>query len=196
MPIRNVRQQKNELRAKYKKIRKECPPEIKIGLDKKITEKFLSLEDYISCKTLFTFVSSDIEVDTTQIIKRALADGKNVAVPKCTDKTGHMDFYYINSLDDLKTGYFSILEPDVEICKKAEELTGLCIVPGLCFDYEGYRIGFGKGYYDRFLQKFKGATVGICYSKCIEKELPKGAYDKSVDIIVTDKFTIQNINKE
>ncbi len=196
MPIKNVRQQKIELRAKYKKIRTECPPDIKNSLDKKITEKFLSLEEYTSCKALFAFVSSDIEVDTIEIIKRALADGKQVAVPKCTDKTGHMEFYCINSLDDLKEGYFSLLEPDTDICKKAEDYDGLCIVPGLCFDYQGFRIGFGKGYYDRFLQNFKGTTVGICYSKCVEKELPRGAYDKSVDIVVTDKYIIQNINKE
>ena len=196
MPIRNVRQQKIELRARYKKIRKECPPEIKSRLHKKISDRFLGLEEYTSCKTLFTFVSSDIEVDTIYIIEKALSDGKQVAVPKCTDKTGHMEFYYINSLNELKTGYFSILEPDTNICKKADSFTGLCIVPGLCFDYQGFRIGFGKGYYDRFLQRFKGTTVGICYSKCIEKELPKGAYDRSVDILVTDKFTIQNINKE
>lgn len=196
MPIKNVRQQKIELRAKYKKIRTECPPDIKSNLDKKITEKFLSLEEYTLCKTIFTFVSSDIEVDTIEIIKKALSDGKQVAVPKCTDKAGHMDFYYINSFDDLKKGYFSILEPDTDNCKKVGDYSGLCIVPGLCFDYQGYRIGFGKGYYDRFLQNFKGKTVGICYSKCIEKELPKGAFDRSVDIVVTDKYTIQNINKE
>lgn len=196
MPIKNVRQRKMELRAKYKKIRIECPPDIKVTLDKKISERFFSLEEYTKCDTLLTFVSSNIEVDTIEIIKRALADGKKVAVPKCTDKTGHMDFYYIKSLDELKKGYFSILEPDTEICQKAEDCCGLCIVPGLCFDYMGYRIGFGKGYYDRFLQNFSGITVGICYSKCIEKELPRGTYDKSVDILVTDKFTIQNINKE
>lgn len=189
MPIKNVRDRKNELRAKYKKIRSDCPKEIKTGLDRKIAEKFFSLEEYASCKTLFTFVSSQIEVDTVEIIKKALADGKQIAVPKCTDKSGLMDFYYITSLDSLKKGAFSILEPDTEACEKVEDLEqGLCIVPGLCFDFQGYRIGFGKGYYDRFLQKFSGTTVGICYSKCIEKELPKGAFDKSVDIIVTEKY--------
>ena len=196
MPIKNVRQQKIELRTKYKKIRTECPSDIKKKLDKKITEKFLSLEEYTSCEVIFAFVSSDIEVDTIEIIKIALADGKQIAVPKCLDKTGHMEFYFINSLDDLKEGYFSLLEPDTDICKKADKYDGLCIVPGLCFDYQGFRIGFGKGYYDRFLQDFKGLTVGICYSKCVEKELPRGAYDKSVDIVVTDKYIIQNINKE
>ena len=196
MPIKNVRQQKIELRAKYKKIRTECPPDIKVKLDKKITDKFLALEEYTSCKVLFAFVSSDIEVDTMEIIKRALADGKQVAVPKCTDKMGHMEFYFIKSLEDLKVGYFSILEPVTDICVKAEEYDGLCIVPGLCFDYQGFRIGFGKGYYDRFLQNFNGTTVGICYSKCVEKELPRGTYDKSVDVVVTDKYIIQNINKE
>lgn len=186
---KNVKQRKNELRSVYKKLRANCPKDVKRELDRKLTERFLSLDEYKSCETLFAFVSTPIEVDTSVIIETALKDGRHVAVPKCRDKFGSMDFFYIHSFDSLKKGAFSIMEPDEEVCEKAVDFSaGLCLVPGLCFDNLGYRIGFGKGYYDRFLEKFSGTSVGICYSRCIEKELPKGIYDKNVDILITDKF--------
>lgn len=193
MPLKNVREQKAFLRTKYKRLRQECPTELKRELDRKLTERFLSLDEYIECKTLFAFVSMPFECDTHSIIKRAFSDGKAVAVPKCVNKSGEMDFYFINSLDELEKDSFSILEPNPEKCKRAVDFSsGLCIVPGLCFDYQGYRLGFGGGYYDRFLEKFGGASVGICYSKCIEKELPKGIFDKQTDILVTEKFINYN----
>lgn len=189
MLLKKLKVVKDELRRKHKKIRQACPPELKASLDGKIAEKFLSLEEYKNASTLFAYVSSSIEIGTEEIILRAFADGKKVAVPKCTDKDGNMDFYYITSYEQLKVGTFSILEPDVEVCKPVTSYQdGICVVPGLCFDNFGFRVGFGKGYYDRFLQKFKGTTVGLCYSKCIEKEIPKGIYDKCVDILITDKY--------
>lgn len=190
MPLsKNIRQRKNELRAVYRRLRTNCPKDVKRELDRKLTEKFLSLDEYKKCRTLFAFVSTPIEVDTSKIIETALKDGKRLAVPKCIDKMGLMDFYFIDSTDCLKKGSFSIMEPDEEICEKVTDFSdGLCLVPGLCFDYQGYRLGFGKGYYDRFLEKFGGISVGICYSRCIEKELPKAIFDKNADILVTDKF--------
>lgn len=190
MPVsKNIRQRKNELRAVYRRLRMQFPEDVKRELDIKLTERFLSLDEYKSCKTLFAFVSTPIEVDTSLIIKSALEDGKLLAVPKCRDKSGQMDFYYINSTDCLKRGAFSIMEPDEKQCEKVTDFSdGLCLVPGLCFDYQGYRLGFGKGYYDRFLEKFGGISAGICYSRYIEKELPKGAFDKNTDILVTEKF--------
>lgn len=191
MPVsRNVRQRKAELRSVYKRLRSQCPAEVKKELDRRLSQQFLSLDEYKSCKTLFAFVSTPIEVDTSVIISTALKDGKRVAVPKCRDKSGLMDFFYITSTDCLKKGAFSIMEPDEALCKRVTDLSdGLCLVPGLCFDRQGYRIGFGKGYYDRFLEEFGGTTVGICYSRCIEKELPRGIFDRNTDILVTEKFT-------
>ena len=101
-----------------------------------------------------------------------------------------MDFYFIKSYDDLSPGKYGILEPVPERCEKAVDfLRGLCLVPGLSFDLQGYRLGFGKGYYDRFLSDFGGTTVGICYSKCTMGELPRGTFDRAVDIVLTEKFS-------
>lgn len=190
MPVKNIKEQKASLRAKHKKLRLTCPEQTKTKLDDMLTERFLSLEQYKNCKTLFAFVSGDIEVNTFAILQKALDDGKMLAVPKCTDKLGQMDFYYISTLDQLEKGAFSILEPSEQKCEKVLDLSdGVCLVPGLCFDLQGYRIGFGKGYYDRFLQNFGGVTVGLCYSRGVESKLPKGEFDKPVDILITEKYT-------
>lgn len=190
MPVINIREQKNLLRAKHKKIRNGCSTEIRNSLDKILFEKFVNLKEYTECNILFAFVSMPIEINTYPILEKALADGKTLALPKCRENQPVMDFYEINSLDQLKEGKYSIMEPNTEVCNNISDYSnGLCLVPGLSFDLYGYRLGFGKGYYDRFLDQFGGTTVGLCYSRCIEQKLPHGIFDKAVDIIITEKFT-------
>lgn len=190
MFLKNIREQKMQLRAKHKKLRTLRPADVKNKLDKKISETFLSSKEYKQCEILFAFVSSEIEVDTSDIISNALADGKKLALPKCRNKLGEMDFYFVTSVNQLKKGTFSIPEPDSAVCTAVDDsVSGLCLVPGLCYDMHGYRIGFGKGYYDRFLQKFSGISVGLCYTRCIEQKLPRGVFDKPVDILITEKYT-------
>ena len=196
MLLINVKDEKRRLRKHYRKLRENCPAELKARLDKALTAQVLSLDEFKSCDTLFVFISSPIECDTSEIISEAFRQGKRVAVPRCIDKFGKMDFYYIKSTADLSPGSFSLMEPDPEKCLKVTDFTkGLCIVPGLCFDYEGYRVGFGKGYYDRFLNAFRGTTVGICYSRYTEKQLPRGAHDRHTDILVTEKFTNRMVKR-
>ena len=194
MLLKNVREEKRRVRKRYKKLRRECPPDVKAKLDNGLTERLLDMEEYKDAQRLFIFVSSPIECDTSRIISDALQRGKQVAVPRCTEKTGIMHFYFISSMGDLSPGAFSLLEPDPQKCEPVKDLSnGLCVVPGLCFDLEGYRLGFGKGYYDRFLDYFGGVTVGICYSKYIEKQLPRGAHDRHTDILVTERFINRNL---
>ena len=185
----NVRERKRALRAQFKRLRAECPAQLKREMDKKLFERFVSLEEYAACDTLFAYISGEIECDTSAIILRALADGKRIAVPRCAERTNEISFYFINSYDDLEKGKYGILEPKTEVCERAEDFSrGLCLVPGLSFDLQGYRLGFGKGYYDRFRSRFGGVTAGICYAKCTLTELPRGAFDRAVDILITEKF--------
>lgn len=184
----NIKEIKTELRSGFKSKRNDMPENVKLNMDCEIQSRFLTLRQYAKCDTVFTYVSKEIEVDTYAIIRAAWANGKKVAVPKCIEDS-RMDFYYIESMDDLEDGAFGVREPSVSKCKKADDLSkGLCIVPGLSFDAEGYRLGYGKGYYDRFLAEFGGYTVGLCYSNCIKWKLPHGKYDRAVDVIVTDRY--------
>ena len=166
MPIINIKEQKNSLRAKHKKIRTACPKEIRAALDKTLFEKFVDLKEYKECNILFAFVSMPIEINTYPILEKAIADEKILALPKCRQSEPVMDFYKVTSLSQLIEGKYSIMEPDTEVCDKITDYSnGLCLVPGLSFDLYGYRLGFGKGYYDRFLEQFGGTTAGLCYSR-------------------------------
>lgn len=189
--IGDIREYKNTLRQKYKSMRLNMPKVQKTAADKRICKRITDLFSYRSCQTVFCYVSTPIEVDTREFINRALKDGKTVAVPRCVPGTRQMEFYKIDSLDDLKPGSFSVDEPMPDKDKLITDTeNSICIVPGLCFDKNGYRLGYGKGYYDRFLSDFKGNIVGICYSECIVNSLITGRFDRKCNLILTEKGVI------
>ena len=187
--IKNLKLYKMYLRRKYRKIRENLNPRYQKIMDEKIAKKFHILRKYGSADIIFTYISKNIEVDTHRIINACWADGKKVAAPVCNKSAKTMKFYYINSFDDLSPGNFGLLEPIESKCEAAENFpNSICIVPGFCFDYKAYRLGYGYGYYYRFLQHFKGTTVGLCYSNCIMPKLPQGRFDRHVDILVTNSY--------
>ena len=189
--IVDIRPIKRELRAKYRRIRERMNAGQKKEWDHMIFCRLVEAPFYKRAKTLFCFVSTAIEVDTIAILKQAFADNKTVAVPKCMDRNGHMEFFIIHSLDELREDMFGLLEPDPAQCEKATDFTdALCILPAFAFDTEGVRIGFGKGYYDRFLQRFSGVKAGICYNNCMTSSLPHGRYDVPADFVVTPKYIL------
>lgn len=196
MYIKNIKEIKMNLRARYRQFRGRLSEEQKSGMDSNIQSRLLALREYAGADTMFTYVSKPIEVDTIALIKTAFADRKKVAVPRCIPDTYDMEFFYITSLDDLEKGNFGVLEPILSKCRKVTDFSkGFCIVPGLSFDSQGYRLGYGKGYYDRFLAGFGGTTVGICYSGCVQWNLPHGYYDKPVDILITEKYIRRMANQ-
>jgi len=185
----DIREYKNDLRNKYKLTRKELSFKKKLELDEKIFNRLISHNSYKNCETLLTFVSTAIEVDTHKLISYSLQQGKKVAVPKCISGTRQMEFYLINSIDDLEVATFSVLEPKIEICTKLLNFeNSICIVPGLAFDLNGYRLGYGKGYYDRFLSNYTGLNIGVCYCSCTLNKLISGKFDRPVDLLITDKY--------
>ena len=189
MSITDIRPLKTELRQKYRSLRQSMPPEIKEQKDAAIAAQVRRLWQYQRNNVLLIYVSTSIEVDTFRIIRQALADGKRVAVPRCVPNTRNMEFYYIQSTDELKPGMFGVLEPEpVSEHLYRESDGGLCIVPAFSYDWRGYRLGYGKGYYDRFLSRFEGNMVGICYSECVQRSLPHGSFDRPVELLVTESY--------
>lgn len=184
----DIREVKKNLRAKHKEIRNSMAQEEKESLDLRIFDKLVSLSLFRNAKLILTYVSTNIEVDTKRLISYALKQGKRVAVPRCIDNTRLMKFYEITSLDDLEKHTFGVLEPILDRCEPVENFdSSICILPGLAFDKRGYRLGYGKGYYDRFLAGYYGMCVGLCYHENMEERVPRGRYDRPANYIITEK---------
>ena len=189
MPIEDIRKLKMRLRAQFRAIREEMDPAVREAADRSIADTVRTLWQYRASRQILVYVSTPIEVDTHRIIEQALADGKRVAVPRCVPNTRDMEFYEIRSLAELEKGTFRVLEPVPNEERLLRDLSkGLCLIPAFCYDFAGYRLGYGNGYYDRFLARFEGNRIGICYSDCIRHHLPHGRFDRAAQLIVTEKF--------
>lgn len=156
-----------------------------------ITAKLYALAEWEAASTIALTVSSPIEVDTWQIIRFAWLSGKTVYVPKCFPDTKKMDFYPLTNFADLEMVYAGLFEPTPHQTKAIKkEKIDLLIVPGLVFNRAGYRIGFGGGYYDRFLTDFKGQTISLAFSFQLSRSIPVEAFDLPVQKIVTEQEII------
>lgn len=183
---------KKEMRIRMKEKRSEITSEERAHLSSLILKNIISLLEYKNSEIVLTYVSKSDEVDTIAFIEQALKDGKKVAVPRCIDGTPLMDFYYIKGIDELERGSYGLLEPRQIEENKYTQHEGFCLVPGLAFDRFGSRLGYGKGYYDRFLQKFKGVTAGLCFSPILsQNKIPTGRYDFPVSYVITDRKIIK-----
>ena len=175
---------KPELRQLFLSKRKVLSD--KVLKDKIIVDKFINSLDYNKAKKIFCYVSSQYEVNTIELIKRCFTENKTVCVPRCLNKNGDMNFYIINSQSDLKPGMYGIMEPDenCEVCYPSDG--DVIIMPGICFDRSGYRIGYGKGYYDKFLNCRNMLKIGFCYAECLIDYVPRDKYDIPADVVITD----------
>ncbi|MCL2518582.1 MAG: 5-formyltetrahydrofolate cyclo-ligase, partial [Oscillospiraceae bacterium] len=165
------------------------PEEIAAFQDKKICERFMALVTYRYAEALLMYAPHGSEIDVSHIARHALQSGKIVAYPRCDTQGYTMDYHIINSFDELEKGAYGIMEPlaNLPVYDIDSGLKTVCIVPALVYDRHGYRIGYGKGYYDRFLAGFKGARVGLVYNDFIVSNVPRGRYDLAVDVLVTEK---------
>ena len=183
-----VNEQKKQLRKAMLQKRKELSESETAVKNFAITEKLLSLAKVQSAELILPFVSAKGEVGTREFIARCFDAGKTVAVPRCIDGS-NMEFCVIHTFDDLEKGMYGIHEPKeyCEVIKAENAENSVLIVPALCFDTKGYRLGYGKGYYDRFISRYSGFTVGVCYSEFITDDIPIDEYDRCVDIVITEK---------
>ncbi|MGN0584540.1 MAG: 5-formyltetrahydrofolate cyclo-ligase [Ruminococcus sp.] len=180
--------EKKLLRREMKALRKSIPPKEKVDLDKRICENLFSSEYYRNAQLILTFISVGDEPDTRNILLRAWKEGKLTAVPKCLPDH-KMSFYIIESFDDCTEGAYGIPEPK-SYCREAQ-LEGeniLCLVPGLAFDREGARLGYGGGYYDRFLSCHTNIIcMGLCAERFITAKVPEEETDIKLDGLITEK---------
>lgn len=171
--------------------------------DKRILEFILNLPEYRACNYILTYVSYGNETDTHELIKISKSLNKKTAVPKVL-RDGRMEFYIIDNMNELRPGTRSILEPE-EDCERAvgtvisrnrEMFRGLMCIPGLAFDRNMNRLGYGGGYYDRYLSHLEEdnaviAKAALLYGCQIFDSIPIMEYDKKMDILVTQDEVIR-----
>ena len=176
---------KSELRKHFRELRKTISD--KQDKDFLICKNVIQSNLFKNANQILCYYPLKDEINTLLIIETALKCGKKTALPYCIDDNGNMDFYYINSLDDLKCGSFDIMEPDIDKCEKVVDFnSSLCVVPAFSFDKQGFRLGYGKGYYDKFLKKFTFNSIGLCYNNFLGDRLPIDKHDVAVKYIATE----------
>ena len=173
---------KKELRAKIKEA-KRAMTEVQIDqLSSNLCRQFLETEQYRNAKTIYGYLPYNQEVRTWALLEQALKDGKKVAVPKVYGD--EMRFIYMDDLRAVSDGYAGIPEP-VADTPIADDPTALVLMPGLAFDKEGHRIGYGGGFYDRFLENEPNhPTVALCYHFQLLDHLDTEEHDIPVDRVL------------
>lgn len=176
---------KGELRAQFQALRNRIPAKLHKEYSQSIARKVLQLVEETGAKTVFAYLSFAGEVETHALIQELLSGGVKVAVPRCHKDTHTMDAVVIESMEDLQTGAYGILEP-----KAGEILPPDCfdmiLVPALAFDQEGFRLGWGAGYYDRYIRGYQGLTVGLSFSVCQTEKLPRDSHDIPVKLVLNE----------
>ena len=175
---------KSELRKQVLKEMKALPREQKQFIDQALTERLLHHPFYQEAKVIASYLSFSHEFQTQELIEQALKDGKKVLIPKTYPK-GCMDFVVYEPQQLVKTS-FGLLEPqgDLEVVDASQ--IDLIHVPGLAFTTEGYRIGYGGGYYDRYLEHFSGHTLSTIYPCQIQDFIPEN-HDIPVQEVLIDE---------
>lgn len=178
---------KGEQRIYLKNTRKAIPKAERAAKSRLMADRLFEAEEYRVAKTLLIYISVGSEVETEAIMHHATAAGKRVAVPLCRTDTCTMEAYAIDSFDELEPGSYGIPEPKSYGRQPlSKEEIDLIIVPGLGFDKRGFRMGYGKGYYDRYLRDFKGRSIGLCFEECLMDEIVHDEYDVSVHKVITE----------
>ena len=173
---------KRELRKKIREQKREMTPEEIKTASAQLVQMFLKTELYRNAKTLYGYLPYNQEVRTVPILQQALADGKGVAVPKVYGD--EMKFIYLTDLDQVADGYAGIPEPIAD-GPVADDPTALVLMPGIAFNKEGHRIGYGGGFYDKFLAREPNhPTIALCYGFQVVEELPTEEFDVPVDCVL------------
>ncbi len=183
----DIKTKKTDLRNEYLLKRKSLSPEERAARDEKICAAVLASASFRYSETVLAYYPRPYEIDIRPVLTAAMALGKHVALPRCEEEH-RMTYRYVASLDGLAPGSYGIYEPAADAPLFAEDPASpsLCLVPGVVFDNHGYRIGYGGGYYDRFLHDYHGSLAGVIYRDFILPAIPYGRFDLALPVMITD----------
>ncbi len=189
-----VAAQKQEIRLQAGTRRRSQPD--KEALSRKIQDRLMALKAFKAAKTVLFYIDMRSEVRTRISLVSTLASKKTTVVPFCLD--GRLELFHLEHAGELAIGSYGALEPRVGLRDGPDKIIAvdaidLAVVPGVAFDPQGNRLGHGKGYYDRLLQKFadKVTTVGLAFECQIIPEIPQNEHDMPVDIVITERTVYQ-----
>ena len=188
MPLSLIQLRKKEIRHEVRLIKKKTTKDEQMAVGQKICEKLIQMPEFKQAKSISIYVAYNQEVPTIPIIQQALELGKKVASPIV--ENGEIEFYCYDSIESLKEGEYGILEPTKELGIPGND--SLIIMPGVAFDKNRNRIGYGGGYYDRYLAKHPNSTtIAIAYDFQIYDEFDAEEKDYRPQKILTEKQLIQ-----
>jgi len=182
-------QTKRDLRVRFREIRASLDADARVRADTAIALALWNTEEYQNADTIYSYVSFGQDVDTIATFVKAWEDGKRVAVPVFHPATHSMEFFEVNSIQDL---HGTAELDNAGAGGLAATSHDICIVPGLGYDVQGHRLGTGGGYFDRFLASFPGKAVGLCHdAQVTDEELPQDEHDIPVELLVTESRVLR-----
>ena len=183
-----IKKEKSDLREQCLKERRAMLPDLKAEYDKKICENIINSVSYKYYDTLLLYAALYDEPDLSYLATRALSDGKRVAYPRCIKGSREMTFHFVSDPSELIPGAYGINEPgeDLPVFDTEAPSCSVCFIPAVAADRNGYRIGYGGGYYDRFLSGFHGTAAAVTFSEFLLDNVPHGKYDLQADFTVTE----------
>ena len=179
---------KEELRQINKSKRKEMLSCEVCEKSKMAAEFLLNSEIYINSKVVMLYYPLGNETDTSYVFQRALVDNKTVVYPITDINTNKITAVLADINTQFSKGAYSVFEPDVK--KVIDDKIDLVLVPGIAFDKRGFRVGFGKGCYDRFLEKIEAFKVGLCYDFQVVNYIENDNHDIKMDYLVSESGMI------
>ncbi|MCO7128305.1 5-formyltetrahydrofolate cyclo-ligase [Sporolactobacillus shoreicorticis] len=163
---------------------------------KKIRNRLFATSLWQEAGTIGITLSIGREIETMAIITKAWTEAKRVAVPKCNPNSRTLSFYILQTFSQLDSGFYGLMEPNTSMTEAINKKSlDLLIVPGIVFNHQGYRIGYGGGYYDRFLSDYEGVTVSLLLESQLVGEIPVERHDQHVDWMITEKNIYQASEK-
>ncbi|MCC2251031.1 5-formyltetrahydrofolate cyclo-ligase [Virgibacillus sp. AGTR] len=187
---------KAHIRSAKLQMLKEINPVKKREIENSLYARLIASSLWKNARVIGITVSQAFEWDTRNIIETAWRQQKQVCVPKCSSVDKTLTFYQISSFDQLEVVYYGLFEPKPDETKQIDiTAIELLFVPGLVFDRKGYRIGFGGGYYDRFLMNYSNHTVALLHSSQLVDAIPKESFDIPVDHLITEDTWISSYDR-
>lgn len=186
---------KNELRQKYRALRDRFGEEFINKASNLASSNLQKTEEFKNADIVLLYHPTKNEISPLPLLDICLKMGKTVAFPVCQKESTTLIFKKVTSLDMLSPSNFGIFEPneECEIIIPTEKT--ICITPALLFSKDGHRLGYGKGYYDRFLKDFNGISVGFTYSECVLDFIPNETHDIPLDMIITESEVLKIAQK-